>query len=232
MSYTELRSANVDGTREVVQLAARRRRKPLHYVSTMFTLNPSRDGTVDTPFDEDRRAGWQGLENGYVQTKWVAERMVLDAAELGLDVSVHRMDFVVGDTRSGKLHDTDFLVRLFQDILGRRELPRERAELSIVPVDQLAAEMVALMPAPIEHHRRQDGGGQRERVREGAPVPVDGLQDEGRTIRRHDERDDPEQGEAAELEPGASVGPGGEERRPEVDQAHAGEDGVGHTEPR
>lgn len=146
MSYTELRSANVDGTREVLQLAAAGRRKPLHYVSTMFTLNPSRDPTVHQAFfDEDHRSGWHGLENGYAQTKWVAERMVLDAGEMGLDVSVHRMDFVVGDVRSGKLHDTDFLVRLFTDMLGRGQLPVERAELNMVAVDQLAREMTTLM---------------------------------------------------------------------------------------
>lgn len=146
MAYTELRSANVDGTREILQLAAAGHRKPLHHVSTMFTLNPSRDpSSTERVFDEDRRAGWGGLENGYAQSKWVAERMVLDAAEMGLDVSVHRMDFVVGDTRSGKLHDTDFLVRLFADMLGRGELPRERAELNLIAVDQLAREMSTLM---------------------------------------------------------------------------------------
>lgn len=156
--YTALRATNVDGTRELIHLAATHTLKPLHYISTMWVVNSGVNTTEFKVYDETHKANWRGLENGYAQSKWVAENLIFKAAALGIPTTSHRMDFIVGSASKGIIPERDFLVRLVQDSIKVGAFPKETIYLDVVAVDYLAEAIVALgmqknVPGMVFHFR-------------------------------------------------------------------------------
>ena len=156
--YTHLRAANVDGTRALLQLATTTTLKPFHYISTMWVVNSGVNTEVFKAYDETHRADWRGLENGYAQSKWVAENLVFKAADLGLPATSHRMDFIVGSAANGIIPERDFLVRMVQDCMKTGVISKEAVHLDVVQVDYLAESIVRLCqqqhaPGTVFHYR-------------------------------------------------------------------------------
>ena len=85
--FEELAGPNVDGTRRMLELAARGRPKTMHHVSSIgvFPYRPDVPVFEDSDIDHD-----EPLFGGYVQTKWVAEKLVERAGELGVPVRTYR----------------------------------------------------------------------------------------------------------------------------------------------
>jgi thioester reductase-like protein len=104
--YHALKAANVEGTREVLRLACRHKTKPLHHVSTNGIFPPNVGACLEDA-DLDALAG--AREDGYGQSKWVAEKLVREAAGRGLPVRVYRPGNVSGHSRSGASNPNDLL---------------------------------------------------------------------------------------------------------------------------
>ncbi|MFI9403274.1 amino acid adenylation domain-containing protein [Nocardia sp. NPDC052316] len=103
--YARLRAANVDGTREVLRLAATQRIKPVHFVSTINTVMSTvyADATVA---EGTRITAAQLPAQGYVASKWAAEQLLLQAGERGLPIKIYRPGLVSGDVQVG-VHSAD-----------------------------------------------------------------------------------------------------------------------------
>ncbi|MFI2184141.1 amino acid adenylation domain-containing protein [Streptomyces sioyaensis] len=148
LPYDQLKAANVDGTAELVRLAGRSRRAPLHYVSTVgvFGAPPPHGGPVresDLPGPVDR------LRQGYTQSKWVGEQLVWQAAAAGLPVTVHRPSRIAGDSRSGACQTDDYLWRVIKGSVQAGAYPGDvRVLTDLVPVDHVSAAVVALSHDP------------------------------------------------------------------------------------
>jgi thioester reductase-like protein len=142
-SYASLKDSNVGGTREVIRLACRTKRKPLHFISTIGVFPPAtkRDNTV---LESDRPSNWQALIGGYPQTKWVAERLVTIAADRGLPVRIYRPGFVSGDSKSGIWNTDDFLVRMIKGCIQLGRAPDMDARIEIAPVDYVSKAIIHL----------------------------------------------------------------------------------------
>ncbi|GHE84232.1 thioester reductase domain-containing protein [Streptomyces fumanus] len=97
-SYPILRGCNVSGTREILRLATRTRRIPVHHVSTMGVIGA------------DPVAG-TGV-SGYCATKWVAERLVAGAGDRGTPTTVYRPGVILADSRTGLVGRSDWFVHL------------------------------------------------------------------------------------------------------------------------
>jgi hypothetical protein len=70
-TYADLRAANVLGTREIIHLCSRRAPKILHHISRPSSLAGRQTCAVA---EDDYNAAMQGLDFGYIQSKWVAEQ--------------------------------------------------------------------------------------------------------------------------------------------------------------
>ncbi|HET7480605.1 MAG TPA: amino acid adenylation domain-containing protein [Rubrobacteraceae bacterium] len=135
--YSVLKAANVGGTREVLRLACRHRVKPVHYVSTNGIF-PSGRGLCEEDADLDALAG--GREDGYGQSKWVAERLVREAAERGVPVSVYRPGNISGHSASGSSNPRDLLGAVVVESLRLGAAPEvEGWRMEMTPVDFVAA---------------------------------------------------------------------------------------------
>ncbi|MFI1401045.1 thioester reductase domain-containing protein, partial [Streptomyces sp. NPDC020681] len=142
--YTELKATNVDGTEEILRLAARHRTVPVHYVSTVGVFPKAL--TEGVPVREDDPTGpARELPTGYVQSKWVAEQMVGLARERGLPVSVYRVDVVSGDRVNGACQTQDFVWLSLKGLLQAGAVPEGlSAAVHPVPVDYVSEAILTM----------------------------------------------------------------------------------------
>lgn len=54
------------------------------------------------------------LSDGYSQTKWVAEQIVLKSAQRGLPVAVYRCGNISGDSKTAAWNKQDFVLGIIQ----------------------------------------------------------------------------------------------------------------------
>jgi thioester reductase-like protein len=162
--YGDVRAANVDGTREILRLAALGALKPVHFISTLSV------------FFGDRYAGHAALESelppldgalppgGYPQSKLVAEHLMATAQGRGLPVAVYRLPFVGWHSGSGAYNGEDLLTRLCVACLKLGSAPPLDIGVSMAPVDEVVRALVHLS-------RSSAAIGQRFHLGIGEPVP-------------------------------------------------------------
>ncbi|MEM6840429.1 MAG: thioester reductase domain-containing protein, partial [Cyanobacteria bacterium P01_C01_bin.120] len=113
--YSALEAENVLGTREILQLAGQGKLKPVNYISTVGVFGAIAYFTDQTAVYEDDdldiSRDFLCWDDGYAQSKWVAEKMLLAAKAQGLPVTVFRPGFIAGDSRTGATNMRDFLSR-------------------------------------------------------------------------------------------------------------------------
>ena len=140
--YEVLKDANVLGTQEVLRLATRIRLKPVHYVSTLSVFpahEHMRRITESTELDS-----WKGLQGGYSQSKWVAEKLMFLAAERGIPVYIHRPGSISGDTLHGACPTHDLIFRLMKTCVELGMAPDLGDFINMAPVDYVSAAIVQL----------------------------------------------------------------------------------------
>jgi len=133
--YSRLRPANVDGTREVLRLASVERVKPLHHLSTFGVFDsPELGGVVteDDPLPEPR-----SLRGGYNQSKWVAEKLVLEGRRRGLPASVYRFGTVAGHRQTGAGDTENLFSQALRSYVELEVAPLWDGVLELLPVDYL-----------------------------------------------------------------------------------------------
>jgi thioester reductase-like protein len=148
--YQELRAANVAGTREIVRLAGLYRGIPVHYVSTTAVLAGLgvvgvHEVTEQTPLGYPER-----LRMGYVETKYVAEELLRNAARAGLPVAIYRPLDIVGSVDTGAWSTSTEMCALIRFMTDTGLAPDIDLPLDYVPADVCAA--------AIRHISAGDGG--------------------------------------------------------------------------
>jgi thioester reductase-like protein len=143
-SYAELRPTNVDGTRELLRLACSGSAMRVVHISSLavFPWDRRSDGRR---FAEASAPSPQGLPDGYCQTKWVAERLVEQAAERGLAAIIVRPGLVVGHSRTGIANDQDLLGRLIKGCVQMGCYPALSGKVDLTPVDYAARVIARLV---------------------------------------------------------------------------------------
>lgn len=151
--YPSLKAANVLGTHEVLRLAATRRLKPVHHVSSLAIL-----GTVGGRWDEAARGDPATLRGGYAQSKWVAEELARTAAARGIPVSVYRPGLIGGHSRTGAWDASNILCRLLKACVQAGAAPELEARVRLCPVDYVSAATICLSLGPISTQRTATPG--------------------------------------------------------------------------
>ena len=144
--------ANVEGTRQMVELA-RALKARIHHMSSIAVAGSRWKGK----FTEDMFAEGQVLDHPYYRTKYDAEKIV---RESGLPFRVYRPGLVVGSSETGEADRIDgpyYAFKLIQRL--RNAIPQwvpligiEGGEVNIVPVDYVARALDA-----IAHREGLDG---------------------------------------------------------------------------
>ncbi len=140
--YEGLKATNVGGTRECLRLACTGRTKAFHHVSTFSVFDsPAHAGRE---LDEDEPlTDPGGLLLGYSQSKWVAEKLVEQAAARGLPVTVYRPGEISGDTQRGAWKP-DSVVLTLASWIQSGLVPETERSFHLTPVDFVARAIATL----------------------------------------------------------------------------------------
>ncbi len=146
--YYELRPANVFGTREVIRFLLERRRKHLHYASTLSVFVATTNNTGNAKEDDKLDKSFQ-VFGGYAQTKVAAEYLLQSISENAVPISFYRFGLLTGDSQTGKSAKDDFLNMFARGISTLGCVPESNASMSvdITPVDYAAAAMAHIAVA-------------------------------------------------------------------------------------
>ena len=137
--YSELRAANVIGTRELIRLAGLCRGIPIHYVSTMAVLAGFGHMGVRAVTEETPLAHADHLCVGYIESKFIAEELLRNAARSGLPVAIYRPLDIVGDRTTGAWNTTTEMCALIRFITDTGIAPDIDLPLDFIPADVCAA---------------------------------------------------------------------------------------------
>lgn len=143
--YAALRAPNVGGTKEILRLACISG-ATVQYVSTNGVLPPSASGhgwPEDSMLYVD--AVPEKIPDGYGQTKWAAEQLVLEAGRRGLPVRILRAGTISGHSTTGAANAWDLLTAIFVESIRMGFAPKVegwRAEMT--PVDFVSRAIVHL----------------------------------------------------------------------------------------
>ncbi|WP_129311568.1 amino acid adenylation domain-containing protein [Streptomyces sp. L2] len=150
--YSSMKRTNVDGVLTLLDLATTHRRKPFHHVSTIITLVGFGTADVRYVMEDQPLAHAERISLGYAESKWVAERLVSEAAARGLPVSIYR-PYEISGTRDRGIWNTDTLMcAWFRTIAETGLAPDVELPLDFVPVDYTAEAIVHIL-----HTQRPDG---------------------------------------------------------------------------
>ncbi|GAA3815969.1 hypothetical protein GCM10022226_40890 [Sphaerisporangium flaviroseum] len=138
--YSALRAANVLGTKEVLRLACRGRAKAVHHMSTIDIFAHGGDRLIA----EEEMGDPTGIGDGYSQSKWVAEEMVTTLRDRGLPVVLYRPWIILGHSRTGVTHTTDYSCVLVKGCIQLGAGPANDMALNFMPVDFVSRAVVHL----------------------------------------------------------------------------------------
>ncbi|WKZ47158.1 MAG: amino acid adenylation domain-containing protein [Anaerolineales bacterium] len=142
--YAAHKAANVLGTQEILRLASRAKLKPVHHVSTLSILYSRgvNDGRV---YREDSNLDEVGAPfGGYAQSKWVAEKLIVQAIERGIPCAIYRPGLVSGHSVTGAWNTDNLISSMTRACVLLGSVPSLDVMVNIVPVDFVSAAIVQL----------------------------------------------------------------------------------------
>ncbi|MCY7285313.1 MAG: thioester reductase domain-containing protein, partial [Cyanobacteria bacterium CAN_BIN43] len=146
--YTALRAANVIGTQEILRLASQIKIKPVHFISTLDVFQASMYAQANTIWEQDELPHCEGLSDGYSQSKWVAEKLMMAARSRGLPVCIYRPGMITGHSQSGASKTDDLACRMIEGFVYMGSAPDLDVKLSLTPVDYVSNAIVHLSKQP------------------------------------------------------------------------------------
>lgn len=137
-SYDKLKSNNVIGTTEVLRFCLTGIPKELHYASTL-SVYVSSDDIRSRFYEDDSLELMNEVYGGYAQSKWVSEKILLNAIDLGSDfINIYRFGLITGDSKTGYAKPDDFFTRFIQSTFFIKAFPMTGEidlKVDITPVD-------------------------------------------------------------------------------------------------
>ncbi|KAF9529980.1 hypothetical protein CPB83DRAFT_851382 [Crepidotus variabilis] len=159
--YEKLRAANVLSTLTAIDFAATGKPKSLVFVSSTSAIDTdyyvklaesSRwiSNLRGIPENDDLEGARTTLKTGYGQTKWVSEKLLMEAGKRGLNGHIVRPGYVVGDSLTAVTNTDDFIWRLVKGCIQLGQVPDINNTINMVPVDHVArcTALAAVSPLP------------------------------------------------------------------------------------
>ena len=159
--YQDMVAANVISTLDAMQLCNEGKPKLFTFISSTSVLDNDHyvnlsaqqisTGQDAISEDDDMQGSRRGLGTGYGQTKWVSEQLVAEAGRRGLQGSVIRPGYILGDSDTGVCNTDDFLIRMLKGCIQLSARPRIINTVNAVPVNHVARVVVAGALNPLPH---------------------------------------------------------------------------------
>ncbi|CAN7255782.1 thioester reductase domain-containing protein [Pseudoduganella sp. LjRoot289] len=152
--YASHRKVNVAPLAALMRLAAEHRLKPVFLASPMAVCRRQIGGRLVALSGERAHADPNGLPSPYAQSKWVAEQVLLAAAQRGLPVRIYRSSHALPSARSGRAKPCDSYGSVLRVACEAGVVPDwNGASVHGVPVDTLARLLVEHSLAPYKQQQ-------------------------------------------------------------------------------
>jgi thioester reductase-like protein len=136
-SYNQLKQTNVDGTIECLRFACTGNPKYFHYVSSYSVYdNPSHFDKIG--LESDPLISYDGYFLGYSETKWVAEKLVSEAATRGLRITLYRPGEITASLKENIWKLEDMISRTIVGCIQMNAAPDIDVNLPLTPVDYVS----------------------------------------------------------------------------------------------
>jgi amino acid adenylation domain-containing protein/thioester reductase-like protein len=142
--YAALRAANVLGTQEILKLASRDRVKPVHFISTLDVFQSPHYAQMPSIREDDDLGDGVGLTEGYAQSKWVGEKLMMAAREIGIPTAIYRPGMITGHSQTGASQTNDLVCRLIKGLIQLGTAPTLDVKMSLTPVGYVSRAIVHL----------------------------------------------------------------------------------------
>lgn len=151
-SYSNLKESNVCSVMEVITLASQGKTKEIHYVSTLSSgLERTINGVEITEHEPNLEQHGELLSaNGYSQSKWVAEQLLVAAKkQLNIKVCIYRPGWISGATDTGiSVPEQNHLMLLLKGAIEMGIAPDWNVRLNLNPVDFVSKFIVSVSMSP------------------------------------------------------------------------------------
>ncbi|KAL6593532.1 male sterility protein-domain-containing protein, partial [Neocallimastix sp. 'constans'] len=149
--YAQLKPINVLSTIQCLTMASTHHLKPFYFVSSVSVLNnmeflkkTNSGETVIIQENDDLESSRTGLLNGYGQSKWVSEKLIMKAIERGIPACIIRPGFILGHSQNGMLNTDDFIIRMMAGCAQLKLFPDISSILNTCPVDYVASAIIRI----------------------------------------------------------------------------------------
>lgn len=133
--YTALRDTNVGGTREILRLATMTKIIPVHYISSLDVFQSSNYEGIKLITEKDELLSPEGYTDGYSQSKWAAEKLVMAARDRGLPVCIYRLGMVTGHSQTGAFELRNTICLMIKGLIQLGYSPELDIKMNLAPVD-------------------------------------------------------------------------------------------------
>jgi amino acid adenylation domain-containing protein/thioester reductase-like protein len=133
--YSMLKAANVLGTQEILRLASQGKVTPVHYISTIDTLKPAANYGNKVVKEDEYLDSAQDITDGYSQSKWVAEKLVIAARSRGIPTAIYRPGMLTGHSQTGASQTNDLMGRTIKGIIQLGSAPDLDLWINLTPVN-------------------------------------------------------------------------------------------------
>lgn len=135
--YSKLRLANVEGTREILRLAAEGQPKFLHYISSTFIFGWAQNPVIESDRNQDLR----DVDFGYSESKWAAEQLVWQAMERGLQTRIYRPAMLTASAQA-QFSTSDVTGTLLLYFINHGVYADMPNQISLMPIDFFAKRLI------------------------------------------------------------------------------------------
>ena len=141
--HDALKTCNVDATVELMKLCLRGNPKQFNFISTKGVFTEF-DDTIDENSSLVDQIHYR--DRGYESSKWVADHLIKQAQEKGINANIFRLGRITADTSNGRFQNKDFFYRFLRASLQLKSFPMEllSQKTDLTPVDQCAYAIVEL----------------------------------------------------------------------------------------
>jgi amino acid adenylation domain-containing protein/thioester reductase-like protein len=146
--YSVLKGCNVLGTQEVLRLASQTKIKPVHFVSTVDVFSSGENTEIRTITEADEIGPIEHLYEGYPQSKYLAEKLVMEASSRGLPICIYRPANIGGHSKTGIGQTTTMNALIIKACIEIGLFPKIEASVNLTPVDYVSKAIVHISLQP------------------------------------------------------------------------------------
>ncbi len=146
--YSDLRAVNVLGTQEILKLASQGKTTPVHFISTLDVFNGIVSSTQNLIGEETSLPDIKTLDNGYSQSKWVGEKLILAAQDRGIPTCIYRSGMLSGHSQTGASQTNDLICRIIKGMIQMESAPDLAQSINLIPIDYATQAIVKISQQP------------------------------------------------------------------------------------